>query len=125
MSVISEIKESWGWIGIDPEEVVGENDFGNLIVRDRSGKYWRICPEDVYCKVVANNRQELDELAKDQEFLADWYMEVLVQKAVEKLGPLQEGRKFHLVIPGVLGGEYGPENIQTVPLIEQDRKSVV
>ena len=121
MSVISEIAQSWGWTGIEPEEVVRESDFGNLIVRDQFGKYWRICPEDVCCEVVANNREELDELSKNQEFLTDWYMEALVEKAIAKLGPLKEGRKFHLVIPGVLGGEYGSSNIQTVPLVEQIR----
>jgi len=28
MNILKEIKDSWGWVGIDPEEVVGENDFG-------------------------------------------------------------------------------------------------
>ena len=59
MNLISEIRSSWGWIGIEPEEIVGENDFGNLMIRDVEGKYWRLCPEDVYCKVVAGNRKEL------------------------------------------------------------------
>jgi len=33
MSIVEEIKQSWGWVGIEPEEVVGENDFGNLMIR--------------------------------------------------------------------------------------------
>jgi hypothetical protein len=81
MNLISEIRSSWGWIGIEPEEIVGENDFGNLMIRDVEGKYWRLCPEDVYCKVVAGNRKELDALATNQEFLADWHMEALVAQA--------------------------------------------
>ena len=60
MSIIKEIKESWGWVGIEPVEVVGENDFGNLMIKDIQGKYWRLCPEDVYCEVVAQNQEELD-----------------------------------------------------------------
>ena len=80
MNLISEIRSSWGWIGIEPEEIVGENDFGNLMIRDVEGKYWRLCPEDVYCKVVAGNRKELDALATNQEFLADWHMEALVAR---------------------------------------------
>jgi len=121
MSILEAIREAWGWTGIDPDEVVGENDFGNLIVKDKEGKYWRICPEDVYCQVVAENREELDALSTNQEFLADWYMRPLVAQAKEKLGALAPGRKYHLVIPGVLGGEYNPDNMQTVPLIEQIR----
>ena len=93
MDLISEIREAWGWVGIDPLEVVGENDFGNLIVKDVDSKYWRICPEDVYCEVIADNREELDKLSADQQFLADWYLTALVERAREHLGPLSDGRK--------------------------------
>ncbi|WP_202947437.1 hypothetical protein [Sulfurovum sp. AR] len=72
MNIVEEIKESWGWIGINPVEVIGENDFGNLMIKDTDGKYWRLCPEDVYCEIVAQNQEELDTLSKDQEFLEDW-----------------------------------------------------
>ncbi|AEG01126.1 DUF1851 domain-containing protein [Methylomonas methanica] len=123
MNLISEIKNSWSWVGIDPEEIVGENDFGNLMIRDCEGKYWRLCPEDVYCKVVAENRAELDALSRNQEFLADWYMEALVTQARQALGPLPEDRKYHLVIPGALGGEYAISNIKTAPLVELVRFS--
>jgi len=118
MTIIDEIMESWGWAGIEPVEVVGENDFGNLMIKDIHGKYWRLSPEDVYCEVVAENRKELDALSKDQEFLQDWYMQALVEAAKDKYGPLEEGRKYHLVTPGVLGGVYGVSNINTAPLVE-------
>ena len=118
MNIIKEIRESWGWVGIQPEEVVGENDFGNLMIKDIEGRYWRLCPEDVYCQIIAQNREELDKLSSDQEFLEDWYMQALVEKAKEYLGPLTDGRKYCLAIPGVMGGEYDISNIKTVPLIE-------
>jgi len=121
--MIAEIKESWGWVGIDPVEIVGENDFGNLIVKDVRGMYWRLCPEDLYCRVVANDRAELDALSKNQEFLSDWYMSAIVEQAKEKLGPLQDGRKYCLKLPGVMGGEYGGENLATVAINEQIRFS--
>ncbi len=123
MNIIQEIQESWGWIGIDPEEIVGENNFGNLLIKDSEGKFWRLCPEDVYCEVVAETRAELDALSKDQEFLEDWYMQSLTDQAKEALGDLENGRKYHLVIPGVLGGEYAISNIRTVSLIDQVRYS--
>lgn len=123
MNLIAEILNSWGWVGIVPEEVVKENDFGNLIIRDREGRYWRLSPEDIYCEVVAKNREEFDKLSMDHEFRADWYMEPLVTQARETLGPLSEGRKYHLVIPGALGGEYAISNIKTAPLVELIRFS--
>lgn len=123
MNIVEEIKESWGWIGINPVEVIGENDFGNLMIKDTDGKFWRLCPEDVYCEIVAQNQEELDTLSKDQEFLEDWYMRALVDVAQDKLGPLEEGKKYYLVIPGALGGEYGIDNIKTAPLVEIIRYS--
>ncbi len=93
------------------------------MIRDFEGRYWRLCPEDIYCKVVAENRKELDQISADQEFLEDWQMQGLVDQAIEKLGPLQGDRKYCLVTPGPLGGEYGVANIQTAPLAEIVRLS--
>ena len=123
MGIIETIKDSWGWAGIEPFEIVGENDFGNLIIKDLDGKYWRLCPEDIYCTVIANSREELDQMSSEQEFLADWYMQELVDQAIEKLGRLEEGRKFFLITPGPLGGEYAAPNIQSAPLEEVVRLS--
>lgn len=123
MDLISEICEAWGWVGFNPAEVVDENDFGNLIIRDEDNKYWRLCPEDVYCEIIANNRQELDNLSKDQTFLVDWYMSELVEAAKDSVGLLEEGRKYCLVIPSVLGGTYDTSNIKSVPLVELVRFS--
>jgi len=123
MTLVDEIRESWSWVGLDPVEVVGENDFGNLIVKDVNGTYWRLCPEDCSCEVIAGNRQELDALSINQEFLRDWYMHALVERASENCGPLSDGRKYWLKIPALLGGEYGGDNLATAPLVELVRVS--
>jgi hypothetical protein len=123
MNLIAEIEKSWGWIGLAPTEIVGENDFGNLIVKDEDGHYWRLCPEDLSCVVIARTRIELDRLSTDREFLSDWYMRTLVEQALEKCGQLTEGRKYCLKIPGVLGGDYGTENLATISQVELIRAS--
>lgn len=113
--MIEAIRKSWGWIGIEPEEIVGENEFGNLLVRDTQGKIWRLCPEDVYCEVVANNKEEYEILLRDPEFIEDWEMVNLVTAARNKLGVVSGNLKYCLKIPGVIGGEYGGENLATAP----------
>jgi hypothetical protein len=118
MELIEHIEHAWGWTGIKPVEVLGENDFGNLMVRDEQGEYWRICPEDLYCRVVATDRVALDSLSKDQEFLQDWNMAALVEEARMRVGPLGPGRKYCLKIPGPLGGEYGGDNLASITLFE-------
>ena len=119
MNIIQVIKTSWGWTGINPIEVIGENDFGNLIVKDIDGKYWHICPEELSCEVIAKNRKELDIILKNKDFLHNWYMRNLVTKARKELGSLEKGKKYHLVYPAVLGGKYSIDNIKIVPLYEQ------
>ena len=119
MKIIDAIKSAWGWVGIDPVKVVAENEFGNLIIRDSVGKYWRLCPEDSYCSLIAHDRSALDKVLADPEFIEDWVMANLVSEAKVKLGELKSGYKYHLTIPGVLGGEYSAANIVSVPQIEQ------
>jgi hypothetical protein len=36
MSIVDAINDSWGWNGIDAVEVVAENEFGNLLIKDRT-----------------------------------------------------------------------------------------
>lgn len=123
MAITEDIRDAWGWTGIDPSEVVGENDFGNLVVRDAQGRYWRICPEDLYCKVIAADREELDALSRDQEYLRDWNMSGLGEEARKRLGSLEPGRKYCLRIPGPLGGEYGGDNLASISVAELIRAS--
>jgi Domain of unknown function (DUF1851) len=118
MELIAIIQDAWGWTGLQAYEVVGENDFGNLMIKDKAGRYWRLCPEDLSCRIVASTREELDRLSADHEFLTDWRMTNLVHRARAQLGPLRPGYKYCLKIPGTLGGEYGGDNLSTSPLGE-------
>jgi hypothetical protein len=45
-------------------------------------------------------------------------MAELVEQARARLGPLRPGYKYSLKIPGVLGGEYGGDNLASTPLGE-------
>lgn len=116
--LIAVIQDSWGWIGLEPVEVIRENDFGNLIVRDAADRYWRICPEEATCEVVADSLAELDALFVAPDFVEDWEMTRLIEIARSKLGPLKKGRKYYLVIPGIIGGKYDASNMQTLALPE-------
>ena len=118
MQLVAIIEASWGWAGLKPLLVVGDNAFGNLIVKDVEERYWRLCPEDLYCKVIAASRAELDTLSSDQDFLHDWNMTELTRQAKERLGPLRPVFKYCLKIPGALGGEYGGDNLATMSLEE-------
>ena len=123
MITVDDINEAWGWVGLSAVEVLGANAFGNLIIRDADGSYWRLCPQDLCCEPVAEDRAALDALSYNQDFLNDWYMPELVDLAESTLGPLTEDRKYCLKIPSALGGHYGRDNLATVPLSELIRFS--
>ena len=118
MQLFAIIAASWGWTGLKPLLVVGDNAFGNLIVKDVEDRYWRLCPEDLSCRMIAASRAELGTLSSDQDFLHDWNMSELTRQAKERLGPLRPGFKYCLKIPGALGGEYGGDNLATLSLEE-------
>ena len=92
-------------------------------MKDVRGQYWLICSEDCYCSVTAKNRDELDQLSANQEFLKDWHMSALVDEAFRRLGALSDGRKYCLKIPGMPGGEYGGDNLATISTEELIRVS--
>ena len=101
MNILKEIKEAWNWTSIEPKEIIIENQFGNLIIKDFDGKFWRLCPEDVYCKVIAESLEEYNALIKNEEFLEDWLMSKMVTEAENNLGQLELGYKYYMVIPGI------------------------
>ena len=112
--MIEIVRAAWKWIGLDPAEIVAQNAFGNVIVRDIAGSFWRICPEELSCEIVAGNAAEYSELTSDEGFSSDWEMTALVGVATSKHGELSAERCFCLKTPAVLGGEYSGENIGTI-----------
>lgn len=123
MDMIQAIRDSWGWVGIDPVEVVGATAFGNLMIKDGLGHYWRLCPEGLSCEVIAQTREALDEVSRDQAFLHDWYLQPMVEQAEEILGALASGQVYHFVISPVLGGAYAIDNVRRIDHVEQVRFS--
>ena len=118
MSIVEQISISWGWTGLQPIEVVEQNDFGNLIVKDVDGAFWRICPEELTCKIIAGNFEAFKELWKEREFAVDWKMKNLTEVAKQSLGSLQSGMCYCLKLPAAIGGEYESKNIGSVKLME-------
>ncbi len=108
--MIEIVNKSWGWIGIVASDILYVNDFGNLIIESENGKIWRVCPEELTCKVIADNQELFDELFDSEDFKKDWYMDDTVALANDQMGDLLSGEKYCLKLPGILGGLYEPEN---------------
>jgi len=117
-SLIEVIQDAWGWVGLEPTEVMQVNLFGNLLVRDTSFAFWRICPEELSCEKIAETDHLYQQVIGTSEFQEDWAMAVMVREAAAKLGEPTAGRVYCLKIPGVLGGKYASENYGTITLEE-------
>ncbi len=112
--MIETVKSAWGWCGLEPLEIVGENAFGNLLIKDIGGRYWRICPEDLACNVVAENMDQFKGLLDDSDFQRDWDVRLWVEAARTKLGLPADGQKYCLKMPSVMGGAYDVENFGVI-----------
>ncbi|MDC7685258.1 DUF1851 domain-containing protein [Asticcacaulis sp. BYS171W] len=115
MSLNDTIQSEWGWVGFDIDRVLMLNAFGNVLFLSQDGQYWRICPEDLGCEIVATTEAEYQALLADEEFQLDWEMEKLVEVAVDTWGALPEGYSYCFKIWSPLGGEYAPDNIGMAP----------
>lgn len=118
MAVLNTIRESWRWTGLEPAAVVASNAFGNVIVRAEDGAYWRICPEELSCEVIARDDAEFQALWADDDFQLDWQMTRLVEIAQETLGPVPQERCYCLKLNAMLGGKYDAANFGTISRTE-------
>ena len=113
-AMLTTIRNSWGWTGLEPVEIVAANDFGNLVVRAADGAYWRICPEELSARVIARAQREFDALLQNEELRIDWEMRLLVDAAAARLGPVSGDRCYCLKMPAPFGGAYDTDNIGTI-----------
>ena len=116
--MIEIINTAWNWKGFYAVKIIKSNDFGNVIFKTDKNQYWRICPEELQCEKIANSLSELENLFKDEEYILDWEMQELLKLAKNELGELQEGEKFCLKMPAVIGGLYVKNNLGKISFTE-------
>jgi hypothetical protein len=116
--MLETIRQSWGWRGFDAAAVVETNKFGNVIVQASDGKFWRVCPENPSCEVIAPSADVYEALWRNEEFQVDWQMRRLVQIAEAKFGPVTNDRCYCLKLPSVLGGAYEENNLGVISHVE-------
>lgn len=116
--MVTEINKAWNWKGFKATEIIMSNDFGNVIFKTDEGEFWRICPEEVNCKMIAKSKTDFDKLLTNSKFIEDWEMIKLVNIAKSELGKLAENQKYCLKIPAVIGGDYERPNICKINFAE-------
>lgn len=116
--MIDLINSKWSWIGVVATNVVDENDFGNVIFETSEATFFRICPEELKCEKIADNKSELEDLMNTIVFKEDWEMTSLVDLAFASYGALAGGEKYCLKLSATMGGLYEVSNIGKISLEE-------
>ena len=112
------IADGWGWAIKEPISVVAINDFGNAVICDAEGRYFRIIPEDLACNFLTDDSDVLRCIINSEEFQVDWDMQPLRRESEEAHGPLDTGQCYHLVTPSVLGGSYTVDNVRRISIVD-------
>lgn len=118
MDAIQVIKQYWGHSGIRPVLIIERNKFGNLLVQDNSSRFWRICPEELTCEVIASNPKQMKQLWDEPEFKNDWDMTGFAVLAYNALGDVDDEQCYHFITPPALGGAYEVGNIGITTISE-------
>lgn len=109
--MIELINTTWGWTGMKAQTVFSTNAFAHMILCAEDGQYWKICPEELDCSLIAKDKTALHSILADSDFAEYWEMFDLIQLARTELGDLQKGEKYCLKLPIPLGGLYEPSNL--------------
>ncbi len=91
---------------------------GNVLLRDSSGGYWRVCPEELDAKLEAENDNEVQAVFNDPDYKADWQLLGLIDEAEENFGPIEKGQCYALIKPAVIGGDYAVSNMRVGSVYE-------
>lgn len=111
-NILQKVAEAWGWAIRQPVSVLAVNSMANVLVVDVQQKLWRICPEELSCKVVANNPLQIQKYFNDKDTKADWQLLGLINEAENKFGVLNKGCCYGLIKPAVMGGAYDITNMK-------------
>lgn len=107
MDALQIIRQYWGWTGIRPALIIERNQFGNLIVKDNSGRFWRISPEQLSCEVIAKNETQMKQLWEDAEFRKLWDMTAFAAIASSNNGDVDGEQCYYFIKPN----DFSPANI--------------
>jgi hypothetical protein len=116
--LIDAISDGWGWTGLCAADVVATSPFGHLVIRDEDGRFWYLDPELREIDRIADTEEQLFTHMNKAEVKQVWLAENLVAEARDRLGAPPPGCCYSLTPHALLAGDYSPENLWIVPIVE-------
>lgn len=69
MTLLEAIAQGWGWKLGEPVAIIATNRFGNALVQNKAGQFFRITPEELQCQLLASSSSELEEKRSRGDFV--------------------------------------------------------
>lgn len=116
--LIDAIGDGWGWTHLRAASVLAISPFGHLVIRDEDGRFWYLDPELRQVDRIADTEEQLFVHMNKAEVKEIWLAENLVAEAQDRLGAPPSGCCYSLTPHALLAGDYNPENLWIVPIVE-------
>ena len=107
----------WRWLVTEKLTPVMMTSFGDLFLRDDSGRIQFLDLMAGELKVVASTESEFERLCEDREKRRVWFLGFLVTELRRTLGHLASGECYSCKIPLSLGGQMEEENFERADLL--------
>ena len=106
----------WRWLVSSDFTPVLLTGFGDLFLRDRSGRIHFLDLMAGEFKPVAESPEEFDRLCDDREQRRSWFIGFLLTEVRKLHGELPGGQCYSCKVPLSLGGHLEAENVQRMDL---------
>ncbi|MFC0205946.1 T6SS immunity protein Tdi1 domain-containing protein [Novosphingobium soli] len=114
---VNALNAAWGWTGVAFAEVVAHSLMGHMLVTDGAGTFHYLDPELGSVARLGDEAAARAHMAREETQVI-WRADALVDAAAARLGPPAPGEVFSLALPALLAGDYAPENLVRIDLVE-------
>ena len=111
-----EMLSDWRWLVPSDFTPVLMTAFGDLFLRDKSGRVHFLDLMSGEFKPVADSPEEFDRLCDDRERRRSWFVGFLFTEVHKLLGDLSAGQCYSCKKPLSLGGQLEPDNFERTDL---------
>lgn len=114
---VAALNAAWGWTGVRFAEVIAHSLMGHMLVIDGAGVFHYLDPDLCEVTRLGDEAAARAHMALEETQMI-WRADALVDAAAERLGPPAIGEVYSLKLPALLAGDYAPENLVKVDLVE-------
>lgn len=106
----------WRWLVPSDFTPVLMTAFGDLFLRDSSGRIHFLDLMTGEFKLVAESQEEFDRLCENREQRRSWFVGFLFTEIRKRYGDLSAGECYSCKVPLSLGGRLEPDNFERTDL---------